>query len=125
MQIEMPQHRGVEEKGIDYDLGYGRLAKIKRAGAGIVKLSIYSGECAAGINRTRWECPVWRQTPMKTPSQEDGVAALVDMRKMAAIEGHDRIVGARAEILGKFEPAGGSAPDRGVRPTLIYENPRA
>jgi hypothetical protein len=56
---------------------------------------------------------------VKAPSEENGLSGVVDMRKMAAIEAHDRIVVVILQVLGKFGPAGGPAADQGVRPTLF------
>ena len=58
-----------------------------------------------------------RQTVVETPSEENGLLRLVDVRKSSPVERHPRGVPRHGRILTDDQPAGGSAADQGFRPT--------
>src|SRR5438046_9669298 len=60
---------------------------------------------------------IGRQTAVKTPSDENRLFDLIEVRKPTAVEGHAKVVPGTAESLSGREPTTGSAADRGVRPT--------
>src|SRR5260370_32966402 len=66
----------------------GRLVEVERPTAGFVQQSIHGGKCLPGIERGGWKSSVGRQAVVETPSEEDGLAGLIEVWKSSPVEGH-------------------------------------
>jgi len=53
---------------------------VERPTAGFVQQSIHGGECLPGIECSGGKSSVGRQAVVETPSEEDGLVGLIDVR---------------------------------------------
>ena len=88
MQLVMSQHKSVVVDCLHDQVRELWLAKVERTGAGLVEQVVQGGKGLSRADRGDREGPIRRQTAVKTPSDENRLFDLIEVRKPAAVEGH-------------------------------------